>query len=61
MIQIWDNEILEGTEELVDEYISWKAIEDILELFIVDKRGSGLMFPHMRTASVGCILQDRIK
>lgn len=37
MIQIWDDEIIEETEELIDEYKNWEAIEDIPELFIVDK------------------------
>ena len=37
MIQIWDDEILEETEKLIDEYKSWEAIEDIPEIFIVDK------------------------
>ena len=37
MIQIWDDEVDERTTVLLDEYKNWKEIEDIPELFVVDK------------------------
>lgn len=37
MIQIWNDEMLEETTELINEYKNWKSIENIPELFVVDK------------------------
>ncbi len=37
MIQIWDDEVDERTTDLLDEYKNWEEIEDVPELFIVDK------------------------
>lgn len=37
MIQIWDDEVDERTTDLFDEYKNWEEIEDVPELFIVDK------------------------
>jgi len=37
MIQLWDEETSEQVSAILDEYKTWEKIEDIPELYIVDR------------------------